>query len=74
MEYWNNFFGGELIEILSLFVIGLAVYGYIILKREGKEIGPNSKGRGALTYVFGSFGQCIGAGTYALYYKIKNKN
>jgi hypothetical protein len=52
----------------------LAVYGYIILKREGKEIGPNSKGRGVLTYIFGSFGQCIGAGTYAIYYKIKNKN
>ncbi|MDA7600066.1 hypothetical protein OAQ75_02945 [Gammaproteobacteria bacterium] len=60
-------------EIIGLFVIGVAVYGYIILKREGKEIGPNSKGRGTFAYIFGSFGQCIGAGTYAVYYKIKNK-
>lgn len=63
-----------LIEILGLFAIGLGVYGYIVLKREGKEIGPNSKGRGALTYIFGSIGQCLGAGTTAIYYKIKDKN
>jgi hypothetical protein len=62
-----------MIEILGLFVIGLAVYGYMLLKREGKEIGPNSKGRGALTYIFGSFGQCLGAGMTAIYYKIKDK-
>jgi|TARA_B110000003_G_C16262627_1_gene383602 hypothetical protein len=61
-------------EILGLFGVGLAVYGYIILKREGKEIGPNSKGGSTLRYIFGSFGQCLGAGMTAIYYKIKDKN
>lgn len=61
-------------EILSLFVIALAVYGYIALKREGKEIGPNSNGRTALGTISGKIGHCIGAGVVAIYYKIKDKN
>ena len=61
-------------EILGLFFIALAVYGYIILKREGKEIGPNSNGRTALGTFAGKFGHCMGAGVSAIYFKIKDKN
>ena len=61
-------------EILGILMIGVAVYGYINIKREGREIGANSKGKGIFRYVFSSFGQCLGAGIDAIYYKIKNKN
>ena len=61
-------------EILGLFVIALAVYGYITLKREGKEIGPNSNGRTALGTFSGKFGHCLSAGVLAIYFKIKDKN
>jgi len=53
-------------EILGCFFAAVPIYGFIILKREGKEISPNSKGGNAGKRIGGYIGHCKGAGMQAI--------
>ena len=62
-------------EILGFLLAGVPIYGFIILKREGKEISPNSKGGNTGKRIGGYIGHCTGAGMQAIVEKFStNKN
>ena len=46
--------------------MGLGIYGFIILKSNNEEIGPNNKGNGFVRYISGSIHHCIGAGALGI--------
>ena len=61
--------------LVFLLCLGLPIYGFIILKREGKEIAPNSKDGNAGKRIGGYIGHCTTAGMRAIAEKfLTNKN